>query len=86
LQVIFVIGEIDCREGLLVAVERDRYASVSEGIDKTVDIFCNVLSKLLKTRKFKVGRNAHFFYWFPFVHPCRRFSHRLHKATVQNAL
>lgn len=40
--VIFVFGEIDCREGILVAVEKMRYASVEEGMEHTVGIFVEV--------------------------------------------
>ena len=53
-KVIFMIGEIDCREGLLVAVERDRYASLIEGIEFTVDIFIAALTKLIAVKKIKV--------------------------------
>lgn len=49
-----MIGEIDCREGLLVAVERDRYASLIEGIEFTVDIFIAALTKLIAVKKIKV--------------------------------
>ena len=30
--VVFIFGEIDCREGILVAVEKGRYANVEEGM------------------------------------------------------
>ena len=53
-QVVFLIGEIDCREGLLVAVERDVYRSIEEGMDATLDIFKDVLKAVIKKRKFKV--------------------------------
>jgi len=52
--VVFMFGEIDCREGLLVAVERMRYASLEEGIAYTVKIYISVLKELAKSRKFKV--------------------------------
>jgi hypothetical protein len=48
------LGEIDCREGLLLAIERDRYSSIKEGIEKTVDIFIAVLKKLIAVQKIKV--------------------------------
>jgi len=52
--VVFLIGEIDCREGLLVAVERGRYATLEEGMRATVSIFKSVVANLVKKRKFKV--------------------------------
>ena len=54
-----MIGEIDCREGLLVAVERDRYASIIEGIECTVDVFIATLKKLIALKKFKVSASAY---------------------------
>ena len=36
--VLFLLGEIDCREGILVAVEKLRYESVDEGIRHTADL------------------------------------------------
>ena len=56
--VMFIIGEIDCREGILLAVERDKYPSVHEGMRSTIAIFSKVLSGLVATKKI----NA-------FVHP-----------------
>jgi hypothetical protein len=53
-KVIFLIGEIDCREGLLVAVERDRYASLVEGMERTVDIFLAAIVKIIAAKKFNV--------------------------------
>lgn len=38
-----------------MAVERDRYASLEEGIECTVDIFISVLAKLIATKMFKVN-------------------------------
>lgn len=35
-------GEIDCREGLLVAVEKCKYESIEEGIDVGVDVYIDV--------------------------------------------
>jgi hypothetical protein len=29
--VIFILGEIDCREGLLLALERDKYSTIQDG-------------------------------------------------------
>ena len=51
---IFLIGEIDCREGLLLAVEKDVYPTVTAGMDRVIDIFADVLQKLIRDRKFRV--------------------------------
>jgi hypothetical protein len=53
-QVVFVIGEIDCREGILLAVERHKYDSVQEGMVQTVEIFMDVLKRLVSQFQFKV--------------------------------
>lgn len=52
---IFLIGEIDCREGLLVAMERDLYKSIEEGIDATLAVFKGVLGAVIKNKKVKVS-------------------------------
>ena len=36
--VVFCFGEIDCREGLLVAIERCRYESLQEGVEATIKL------------------------------------------------
>lgn len=56
--VIFIIGEIDCREGILLATERDMYTSIQEGINTSTSIFMDVLSSLISKKKIK-----------PFIHP-----------------
>ncbi len=40
--VVFILGEIDCREGILVAVEKLRYGTPEEGVEHTVRIFIKV--------------------------------------------
>ena len=52
--VIVIIGEIDCREGILMAVERDMYASVEEGMKSTLTIFAKVLSGMAATKKLRL--------------------------------
>ena len=52
--VVFLFGEIDCREGLLVAVERKRYPDLDAGIAFTVGIYMKVLKSLVATRRFDV--------------------------------
>ena len=54
LQVIITIGEIDCREGILAAVERDYYADFDTAVRHTVDAFLPVLRDLVTVHKFKV--------------------------------
>mmetsp|Transcript_1483 Transcript_1483/g.3594 ORF Transcript_1483/g.3594 Transcript_1483/m.3594 type:complete len:145 (+) Transcript_1483:346-780(+) len=56
-QVVMLFGEIDCREGLLLAEEKCKYDSLEEGINATVDIYLGVLRRL-------VGRGMELF-----VHP-----------------
>ena len=52
--VVCIFGEIDCREGLLVAVDRMRYPDLEAGVAHTVQIYVRVLKELQRTRKFKV--------------------------------
>ena len=52
--VVFCFGEIDCREGLLIAVERMRYDSLAAGVAFTISIYVKVLKALAKERKLKV--------------------------------
>jgi hypothetical protein len=53
-EVIFVLGEIDCREGLLAALERGQYGSLEEGMKHTIGIFVKMLKDLKKSRKFRM--------------------------------
>jgi len=52
--VIFCFGEIDCREGLLVAIERCRYESLEEGVNHTISIYVKKLRELVKQKRFRV--------------------------------
>ena len=52
--VVFIFGEIDCREGLLVAVERMRYPDLEAGVAHTVKIYVDTLKGLAQARKLKV--------------------------------
>ncbi|CAM9698760.1 unnamed protein product [Ectocarpus sp. 13 AM-2016] len=56
--VVFILGEIDCREGILVAVEKLRYKTAEEGIEHTVGIFIKVAEALSRERGLRI-----------FVHP-----------------
>jgi hypothetical protein len=57
-EIVFVLGEIDCREGILLAVERDRYRSVEEGMVATTKIFATLIKQLINQRKI-----------IPIIHP-----------------
>ena len=57
-QVVFLFGEIDCRESLLVSVDRGRYENLEEGIEAVVAIYVAVLIDLVRARN-----------WEIFVHP-----------------
>jgi hypothetical protein len=54
-EVIFILGEIDCREGIIVAVERGKYKNLEEGIVHTVGIFMSVLESLIKQKQLKIA-------------------------------
>ncbi len=56
--VVFAFGEIDCREGLLLAFERCKYESIDEGICATVDFYFDQLVAIHAQYKFRM-----------FVHP-----------------
>eukprot|EP01114_Cavostelium_apophysatum_P020245 TRINITY_DN673_c0_g1_i1.p1 TRINITY_DN673_c0_g1~~TRINITY_DN673_c0_g1_i1.p1 ORF type:complete len:210 (+),score=50.56 TRINITY_DN673_c0_g1_i1:48-677(+) len=56
--VIFMFGEIDCREGLLISVEKCRYKDLDEGAEFSVKIYVDIMLKLAEKRGFTI-----------FVHP-----------------
>ena len=45
-----MVGEIDCREGVLRAYEKDLYPSVDDAILKTCEIFRATLKTLISSR------------------------------------
>ncbi|KAJ8600417.1 hypothetical protein CTAYLR_001466 [Chrysophaeum taylorii] len=51
--VVFALGEIDCREGILVAVEKLRYRDVEEGIDATISHFVRAAAAVVRQRQFR---------------------------------
>lgn len=53
-----MFGEIDCREGLLLAVEKLKYDSLEEAMTVLINIYAEALLDLIKTRGFDI-----------FVHP-----------------
>ncbi|XP_077987691.1 uncharacterized protein LOC144442265 isoform X2 [Glandiceps talaboti] len=56
--VIFNMGEIDCREGILFAVEKCKYDNMEDGIAKVIDIYLKVMKKLKSLYNLRI-----------FVHP-----------------
>lgn len=49
-----MFGEIDCREGMLLAVERYYYDTLHDAMLHTVGCFVCTLKKVLAKKKFKV--------------------------------
>lgn len=54
-QVILNIGEIDCREGILLSVERDYYVNFEEAVTHTINSFLPMLKELVAVYKFTVS-------------------------------
>ncbi|XP_048776174.2 uncharacterized protein LOC125680539 isoform X2 [Ostrea edulis] len=55
---VFCFGEIDCREALLLCVEKGKYDSLEEGMDRVIEIYISLLARL---------QNLHG--WDVYVHP-----------------
>ena len=53
-EVIFLFGEIDCREGILVAVEKLRYRDLDHGIEVAQKIYMAKMSELAKKRRLRI--------------------------------
>ncbi|GMH85357.1 hypothetical protein TL16_g10204 [Triparma laevis f. inornata] len=51
-EVIFIFGEIDCREGLILATEKDRYATHEEGMKTCIDIWMKEAGKVIEEKEF----------------------------------
>ena len=43
-----ILGEIDCREGVVLATQKDRYESVDEAMKKVIDVYVETLVALTK--------------------------------------
>jgi hypothetical protein len=56
----FLIGEIDCREGILVAVEKGVYRDVEEGMRTTLNTFKRVVQDLIHKKRLQVSRLSPF--------------------------
>lgn len=55
-----LIGEIDCREGFLVALERDYYDSIEDAMNTTIKAFLHNLQQIRETRQLKVSNMSYF--------------------------
>jgi len=53
-EIIFGFGEIDCREGILMAVEKCKYENVEEGIKVAIEHYLKALAKWGKLKKLKI--------------------------------
>ncbi|KAG7383172.1 hypothetical protein PHYPSEUDO_003959 [Phytophthora pseudosyringae] len=53
-RVVFLFGEIDCREGILDAVEKCKYETTEEGMEHTIGIFMKTLADVVRKYKFDV--------------------------------
>ncbi len=51
---IILIGEIDCREGFLVALERDYYDSIEDAMNTTIKGYLHNLQTIRDNRQLKV--------------------------------
>ena len=49
--VIFIFGEIDCREGILSAIRKGEYSSAKKAIDLLIDIYVKRIMEVIKARK-----------------------------------
>lgn len=52
--VIFQFGEIDCREGLIMSVQKCVYKDIEEGVQVVVDIYINVLLEVHKQKGYNI--------------------------------
>ncbi|EGC37627.1 hypothetical protein DICPUDRAFT_76739 [Dictyostelium purpureum] len=57
-EIVFEFGEIDCREGIVVSVDRCRYKDLEEGMNITIDFYIDALKDLIKKYNYKI-----------FIHP-----------------
>eukprot|EP00891_Asterochloris_glomerata_P005922 jgi/Astpho2/5922/fgenesh1_pg.00080_%23_120_t len=53
-QVIFLFGEIDCREGLTMAVDKLKYETLEAAMEVLLQIYQDVLLDLMASRRFEV--------------------------------
>jgi len=55
---IFLFGEIDCREGLVISVEKCRYENLDEGVETIVLLYIDILLDIVTRKNLRI-----------FVHP-----------------
>ncbi|GJP72797.1 hypothetical protein CLOP_g3555 [Closterium sp. NIES-67] len=77
-EVVVLFGEIDCREGILVSVDRNKYNDVEEGVEVTVDIYLAALLSLIAARGFEI-----FVHPVPSIIPDTRPLARIYNATLR---
>ncbi|KAF6255223.1 hypothetical protein COO60DRAFT_1662566 [Scenedesmus sp. NREL 46B-D3] len=53
-EVVLLLGEIDCREGLLIAVEKMKYASLSHAVATTVGVYVTLLLQLVQQHTLRI--------------------------------
>jgi tetratricopeptide (TPR) repeat protein len=53
-QVIFMFGEIDCREGILTAVDKGKYENVEHALQVVVDVYLNKLEEIQNMYHFEI--------------------------------
>ena len=53
-KVMMAVGEIDCREGILVAVEKGRYKNIDEGMKTIINIYIDNLLSLQKEKNLEI--------------------------------
>jgi hypothetical protein len=53
-QVVFMFGEIDCREGIWLAVEKCRYKDIDHGIEVAIDIYLKKLQEIQRKHGFDI--------------------------------
>ena len=53
-KVVFIFCEIDCREGMAMALERGKYGTIDEAADVITEIYVCVLRKMVMQYNFKV--------------------------------
>jgi hypothetical protein len=51
--VLFVLCEIDCREGLVLAAEKDRYDDLAHGIDTVVRLYVRLLLRIVDRKRIR---------------------------------
>ncbi|KAF2074496.1 hypothetical protein CYY_004201 [Polysphondylium violaceum] len=53
-EIVFLFGEIDCREGFVVSVDKCIYETIEEGMRVTIDIYIKALKDLISKYQYKI--------------------------------